>query len=349
MDYGEFKQQVLSRIRDFLPEKYAKADISLERTVKTNDTVLDGIVIRVRENAITPNIYLNAYYDDYLNGRNMEDILRQISYVRDNAPEPKDVGLALSKPDFEFDKIKSRITCRMVNIELNRLFLADRPYTQMEDLAVVYDIQMGKIGNDNGSIPIKKSMQQYFGIDIKKLHRIAVGNMERLSPCICDSLINMAMGFLRRPDEDMDFEKNKMDESMFVLKDKNGIYGAAVALNDKVMVSAAERLGGDFYVLPSSIHDVIAVPKKPFGDFKLLEAMVGEINAAVVAPDEILSNHVYEYHAKERKLVRCDWAEERKASRSLSEGDRKKPSIKEQLAMPPVVGNKFVSKPGLTR
>lgn len=349
MDYEEFKQQVFNRIRDFLPEKYAKADISLERTIKTNDTVLDGIVIRVRENDITPNIYLNAYYDDYLNGRNMEDILRRISCVRDNAPKQKDAGLALSKSDFEFDKIKSRITCRIVNIELNKLFLADRPYTQMEDLAVVYDIQMGQIGNDNGFIPIKKSMQEYFGIDIKRLHYMAVGNMERLSPCICDGLINMIMGFQQHSDEDKDFEKNKMDESMLVLKDKNGIYGAAVVLNDKVMVSVAERLGGDFYVLPSSIHEIIVLPKDPSVDFRMLEAMVREINVTEVAPDEILSNHVYEYYAKERKLVRCDWAEERKAVRNLTEGDRKKTSIKEQLAMPPVVGNRSASKPELAR
>ena len=87
MEYEEFKEQVLNRIRDFLREKYAGADISLRKAVKTNDTMLDEIVIQVHENAIKHIIHLDTHYEAYLNGWSMENILRQIAGVQFDALE----------------------------------------------------------------------------------------------------------------------------------------------------------------------------------------------------------------------------------------------------------------------
>ena len=37
MNYEEFKQEVADRIKEFLPEKYADADVSIQTVVKNND------------------------------------------------------------------------------------------------------------------------------------------------------------------------------------------------------------------------------------------------------------------------------------------------------------------------
>lgn len=37
MNYEEFKQEVADRIKEFLPEKYENADVSIETVVKNND------------------------------------------------------------------------------------------------------------------------------------------------------------------------------------------------------------------------------------------------------------------------------------------------------------------------
>lgn len=349
MEYEEFKEQVLNRIRDFLPEKYAGADISLRKAAKTNDTMLDEIVIQVHENAIKHIIHLDTHYEAYLNGWSMENILRQIAGVQFDALEQEYDHTTLSENSLDFDKVKDRITCRLVNIELNRLFLADRPYTRIEDLAVVYNIQMGRLGNTNSSIPIKQSLFESFGVDIKVLHRIAVENMERLSPCVCGNPMERVMGLPPCPVDKEDVKESGMPFSLFLLMDKNGMYGAAAVLNDKMMGRIAESLGGNFYVLPSSIDEVMVLPKEPSVDLEELERMVKEINFFKVAPDEVLSDHVYEYHAEERRLVRCGGVEERKMAGELDKGKNEKPSIKEQLAMPPVAGEKPVLKSGPER
>ena len=68
---------------------------------------------------------------------------------------------------------------------------------------------------------------------------------------------------------------------------------------------------GDFYVLPSSVHEVLVVPKRADMDVKDLEHMVQEVNATQVAVEEQLSDHVYMYDAKEHEFLRADKAEAR--------------------------------------
>ncbi len=58
----------------------------------------------------------------------------------------------------------------------------------------------------------------------------------------------------------------------------------------------------NFYVLPSSVHEVIIVPESSQIRQSELERMVREINETQVPEEEILSNHAYFYYAQEGKL-----------------------------------------------
>ena len=59
-------------------------------------------------------------------------------------------------------------------------------------------------------------------------------------------------------------------------------------------------------MLPSSIHETLIIPKDAGMEFKELEQMVQEVNQTQVAPGEHLSDHMYEYDAKEHELFRSD-------------------------------------------
>ena len=81
------------------------------------------------------------------------------------------------------------------------------------------------------------------------------------------------------------------------------------------MDQAAERVGGDFYILPSSIHEVLLV--KDDGKFGIdyLEDMVKEVNATQVAPEDLLTDSVYHYDAKGKVFELAEKYEERMASK----------------------------------
>ena len=70
-----------------------------------------------------------------------------------------------------------------------------------------------------------------------------------------------------------------------------------------VMDNIAEKVGKDFYLLPSSIHEALVVPDRPDMEVDSLAAMVREVNATQVAKDEQLSDHVYRYDYDNHSLV----------------------------------------------
>lgn len=126
---------------------------------------------------------------------------------------------------------------------------------------------------------------------------------------------------------------------MYVLSNDQKLNGAAVILNEKAMEDITEKIGGDFYVLPSSIHELLIVPKEEGMELADLEAMVQEVNATQVAPEDKLSDHVYEYDAQEKELFRADRAEEHEQKveqkhekEKAADKGKEKVSIKDKLA-----------------
>lgn len=121
-------------------------------------------------------------------------------------------------------------------------------------------------------------------------------------------------------------------DTIFVLKNNTMVNGAAEILNDDTRQEIAEKIG-DFYVLPSCIHETIIIPKDAGMELDELEHMVQEVNYTQVAPDERLSDHVYEYDAKEHELFRSDRAGERaKQKEEKKENGHERISVKDKLA-----------------
>ena len=99
---------------------------------------------------------------------------------------------------------------------------------------------------------------------------------------------------------------------MYVASNKERIHGAGVIAYPEFMEEAAKRLGGDFYVLPSSIHEVILIPDTPDVSALELQGIVQSVNVEQVAPEERLSDHIYHYDSKEKLFERSDKYESRK-------------------------------------
>ena len=89
---------------------------------------------------------------------------------------------------------------------------------------------------------------------------------------------------------------------MFVLTNSEGLFGASCMLYDQLIHSYAERFQSDFYILPSSIHEVILVPAFKNELMDLFSEMVREVNQSQVAAEEILSDHAY-YYSREKDTI----------------------------------------------
>jgi len=121
-------------------------------------------------------------------------------------------------------------------------------------------------------------------------------------------------------------------DTMYVLTNDTKVNGASEILRDDIRQEIADKIG-DFFVLPSSIHETLIIPKSAGMDRKELEQMVQKVNQTQVLPEERLSDHVYEYDAKEHELFRSDRAGEReKQKEKVRENKQERPSLKSRLA-----------------
>ena len=313
MEYRDFVEKVKEQIQDFLPERFADATVEVNQIVKNNDCVLDGLMVRTEESNIAPTIYLNPYFEQMQDGAELDDVLAQIASVYQSHYIDHDIDVSAVT---DFDKIKEKIVCKLINEEANQQFLQDKPYSKLEDLAVVYQILMDKTGEGTATITITDNLMDGYGITLEELHDQALQNMDTLQP---HSFKGMNETVAEMIAVDIAREQNVgMDE--------------AKEMAMQMMPDIPEKVG-DFYMLPSSIHETLIIPKDAGMEFKELEQMVQEVNQTQVAPGERLSDHVYEYDAKEHELFRSDRAEERAMQKEEKRDNRhERVSIKEKLA-----------------
>ena len=118
------------------------------------------------------------------------------------------------------------------------------------------------------------------------------------------------------------------DHSMYVITNESKLYGAASILYEEPLHELAEKVGSDLYILPSSVHEVIAV-SADFSSPDELAEMVYEINMDQDDLSDRLSNQVYHYDKEARTLRLATNKFERTISDDIKE---KTPEIKEGKA-----------------
>lgn len=302
MNYTDF----VSYIKNALSEELSETDaIHITPVTKNNNIVLDGLCIFRENSHVSPNIYLNPYYQRYLNGETKEDLLSEIKGIFSQHAEcPNYMDYQILS---DFSKHRSQIIYRLVNYQKNTRLLPEIPHIRFLDLAIIFYCLVGQSDEGIASLRITNEMTETWDIGPHELYLAAIENMPRLFPAcirpihelIYEMFEKTAVPGLTLSD---DFaECPSMEDpssSMYVMTSENGINGAGTLLYPMVLQSFASSIQSDLYVLPSSIHEVILVPAAaPFvGSQEDLSEMVHEINQSHVAAEEILSDRAYLFH-----------------------------------------------------
>lgn len=342
MNFDEFKQAIVDQIKDYLPDRYQDMDVILQQITKNNDTVLDAVLISNVETNISPTIYVNGMYEDYQNGRSMDSILEQIADMR--VSNELDMNFDVSRI-MNFDQAKDHIVARLVNAEENSNRLDGVPFTQVEDLAITYHIDLGSNSSSSMSVQVQEPMLAAYGITKEELHDLAMANTQQNAPATFKSM-TQTMTEIMLPDmmasmnvsreEAMQMIEDMLppDEgTMWVLTNEDKMNGAIAMMDTEMLDNIREQIGGDFYILPSSIHEVLIVPKEAGMSVADLEDMVQTVNATEVQPQERLSDHVYAYDAETKEIYRADKEDAReaeKAARREKEASKDKSKSKDQ-------------------
>lgn len=293
----EMKEEIMDRIAEAVRERMGTGyDISFRKSRKNNGLTLQGINIRKHGEMVSPVIYIDNLLEGIMqHGADIQDAADEILRIYTRSRD--DGKLADAVRSLDRETILERTVYRLVGKERNMDMLADVLYKELLDLGVIYVAVLDEDEDGTTGFMLTDYICRYYGIDWEELDRAARRNTEtggfRTVPM--SSIIEEWTGI---PEDEI----AKNTAPMYICSNTARHFGAAIMLYTGYMDRLACKLGSDLYILPSSVHEVIAVPAGRYGP-RELRGMVREINAGgQIAEDEILSDSVYIYSLKEGTL-----------------------------------------------
>lgn len=292
MDYKEFKQSLRQKVME---QADPGAEVTLQAIPKNNGVRMDAITVRMPGEKIAPAIYLAQYYLEYSSGVPVEDLAGMVLKKNTELMKQRGASVKLMR---RFEDIRDHIRYRLVNFRMNTEMLKYVPFARVLDLACIFYYNLLCPNRETGSVIIKKRDLDEWQISEEELRKTAERNMERF---VRAEVIPMkeALGM----EEESEAAEGDMDIPMYILTNRERLYGASCLLYPDILLPLAEQLHSDLFILPSSIHEVILVPDKGCISRAELEQSVREINQTEVAPYEVLSDHVYYYDRRERRVL----------------------------------------------
>ncbi len=264
---------------------------------KNNQVTYPCLTIRHPDRKISPNIRIDELFDTYTKGRmDIEEITEKITEAYENistdSPQLEDL---CTNPR----NVHDRIFFRLVNYERNSEILESYPFFRILDLAVTFCLSVDLPGEESGSIRIDNRTAEILGLDADGLLSLAVRNTPGLFPPEFEDLDALLLRIMREkgiPENMIPsfIGTDSFHTPMKVLSNNNGFYGASCILYPGVLEKIRNDLGMDYFIIPSSVNEVIIVPGDTT-DYGRLRDMVRDVNATTIPPDQILSDNVYRY------------------------------------------------------
>lgn len=291
MKYFEFVNEMAKKVKLCFDK-----DVSVEihKVMKNNSMEYDSLTIIEPGRSVTPNFYLQSMYRRYVDGIGIDSLVAEIvqNYENENNSEKyEDLSL-------EYDNCRDNIVMRLISLVKNKKMLEDMPYIPFLDMAVVFYILIDNDEKGISSIKITNRVTNNWGTDIKELYTIALSNSKRIFEEKIMPVSAMLKGYNISLEEfgfeSIDCVYEELYEP-YIVTNNVGINGATVILYPDMLKEIAATVGGDFYMLPSSIHEVLVISASADISEKELKSMVAEVNENYLLPDEYLSDSVYKY------------------------------------------------------
>ena len=322
LNFKEFQEYIKSNVKDYLPESYKDADIQFTDVVKNNDVHLTGVLIKKENETLTPNIYINELYEKYSSGMNLDEIVGDIADLRiehDPPEEAQSIGSIFTN----YEMVKQRLEIHLCDMELNRDKLKNQVYTEQGDFAATYHIKIGGDGMLRGSATVTPNLLKSWGITEEQLREDSLRAEHSKGAVFTDieELVAEKTFGLKSTnllDKQNDIIDNGDGFSLYCLTCEDYRYGASMILREDVMDKVSKLMGGDFYILPSSIHETLIVPTTTQMTLEDMSIMVQDVNKEAVEPEDKLSDKVQFYDSKAMVIENAKKRESRLAMEKAS-------------------------------
>ena len=288
MDY----QQFLFTITAGLQSTYSADEKVTVQTIEQKHTAkIKTVSVYHKGKRATPWVYMAPFYRMYQHGYSMESIQKELKNVLDMVTENKTVEGEI------FTKFECAAVClgiRLIPYQKNQSFLALVPHRRILDFAVVYQLVFEGPDTMMGAAVVYQDHCRIWEVTEDILFQTAISSMIRRFPPALNS-VEALIGIT-------DFAQESEFPHLFALTNNRAFFGASVILYPGVLRQASKKLGGAYYILPSSVHEVLLLAKsngeeeaKEENVPMQLREIVEEVNLTDAVSTDFLSNHVYVY------------------------------------------------------
>lgn len=311
MTKGEFYQTIEQFITGMLPEQFA--DYTPELVAGINQAgEYTGLVLRSEmDSQITPIINLDELYEKY--GQHEElDMLMEVAndvtrfYESEDRIQVENMRKEAIHVQDDYEYAKGKLFLSMASMPRKESDIFS-PHKQVGDLQVHVRIMIGQVWSQNeavnASIVVNENLLKKWDKSFDEVYEDATRNMSNILPTIIEPMEDVFGRML----QDMDFEF--VNESpLLVVRNQSMNHGAANLFLPGIMDELADRVGGSYVIIPSSVHEVLILPPSMMEDglnkdmITDVEKMIQEINETFVSPEDRLSDHAYYYDAERKEI-----------------------------------------------
>ena len=131
---------------------------------------------------ITPNIYLDSFYQEYRNGKNPDAC---VGDVADLWIENMDTDLSVDVNGMlDYGNVKDKLQIRMCDPEKNKEWLEDKAVTMHGDFAAYYTVNLSENKDGIASVSVTKALLEAWKIDVQTLHQDAMASDKSRGPAL---------------------------------------------------------------------------------------------------------------------------------------------------------------------
>lgn len=286
MTIDSFAEYLITHTKTKFPGDYCDAAFTVVHRIKPGNLSVTGIVIRKHNLDISPCFYIDGLYKQYLKGMDLPSLADSFAkYIMEHG----------RIPDFQkewiidFEKAKEYIVSRFIDIRPfhNDRYLEGRPVKRLgnTDIGIIYELDVSQfIGRTGYSIPVTHELIKSWNIpSLDIIYVYAAKNNPNLRPSTMYLLSDIWGQHIDTDEKINPDESDGLAKYMYVLTNTDKCHGANVILYPEVQKALDSKFPNGYYILPSSIHETMIVPKNIIHPQQLLE-MVTYISALPYSP-----------------------------------------------------------------